>query len=137
MDSLFWRGAWESVPEAEYLARHERVVAEPAWIIEGYVDSAMSSRLRRAEQVIYLDFAGWFCAWRVLRRWFEHRRESRPELPVAARERLGLAFLLVVLRRAERPAIEAALQGVDPAKIQRVTAPRRLMLANLTPRRET
>ena len=124
MDSLFWRGAWEPVPEAEYLQRHERLVAEPAWIIEGYVDEAMSTRLHRADRVIYLDYPGPLCAWRVLRRWLAHRRRSRPELPAAAHERLSLSFLLTVLGRAERPAIEAALRGVDPAKVLRVTTPR-------------
>ncbi|HYD43891.1 MAG TPA: hypothetical protein VEA79_01355 [Phenylobacterium sp.] len=138
MDSLFWRGAWEPVPEAEYLAAHERLTAGAAWVIEGYVDAAMASRLRLADQVIYLDYSGPLCAWRVLRRWIAHRRTSRPELPRAAFERLSLAFLLVVLRRAERPAIEAALRGVGPAKILRATSPRQLdAIANLTPRHET
>ncbi|MCC7267658.1 MAG: hypothetical protein IT546_10015 [Caulobacteraceae bacterium] len=138
MDALFWRGAWEPVPEAEYLAAHERLTAGADWIIEGYVDGAMTSRLRRADQVIHLDYRGPLCAWRVLRRWIAHRRTSRPELPPGARERLSLSFLLLVLRRAERPAIEAALQGVDPAKILRVTSPRQLeSIAKLTPRHET
>lgn len=138
MDSLFWRGAWEPVPEAEYLERHERVTAEPAWIIEGYVDEAMAARLSRADQVIYLDYPGPLCAWRILRRWLAHRRRSRPELPAAARERFSLAFLMIVLRRAERPAIEAALRGIDPAKVIRAVSPNRLdALTNLTPRHET
>ena len=138
MDSLFWRGAWEAVPEAEYLQRHESLIAEPAWIIEGYIDEAMGARLNRADQVIYLDYPGALCGWRVLRRWVAHRKESRPELPQAARERLRLSFLLNVLRRAERPAIKAALRGVDPAKVLRATLPRQLKgFANLTPHHET
>lgn len=138
MDSLFWRGAWEPVPEPEYLEHHARLVAEPAWIIEGYVDEAMASRLHLANQVIYLDYPGPLCAWRVLRRWLAHRRRSRPELPQAARERLSLRFLLIVLRRAERPAVEAALQGVDPAKVLRATSPRQLeTVLKMTPRHET
>lgn len=138
MDSLFWRGAWEPVPEAEYLEHHARLITEPAWIIEGYVDEAMASRLRLADQVVFLDYPGPLCAWRVLRRWLAHRERPRPELPLAARERLSLGFLLIVLRRAERPAIEAALHGVDPAKVLRATSAGQLNgLGNVTLRHET
>ena len=119
MDALFWRGAWEAVPEAEYLAAHARLVARDRWIIEGYVDAAMAARLQAADRIIDLDPPGWVCAARVIRRWWTHRVRARPELPPEARERLSLAFLWTVLTRAERPAIEAALAGVDPARIER------------------
>lgn len=126
MDALFWRGAWEPVPEAEYLAAHETLLAGPAWIIEGYIDPAMAGRARAADLIIDLDFPGPLCGWRVFRRWLAHRARSRPELPKAARERLTAKFLWVVLTRAERPAIEAALAKVDRAKIHRTTSPSRL-----------
>ena len=119
MDALFWRGAWEAVPEAEYLEAHARLVAEDRWIIEGYVDVALAGRLQAADRIIDLDPPGWLCAARVIRRWWTHRGRARPELPPEARERLSLRFLWTVLTRAERPAIDAALAGVDPARIER------------------
>ena len=119
MDSLLWTGAWRPVPEADYLAEHARLIAGDRWIIEGYVDPAMAGRLRRAECVLFLDPPGWVCAWRVLKRWVVHRRTARPELPAQARERLSLRFLWRVASRAERPAILAALTGIDPARILR------------------
>lgn len=119
MDALFWRGAWEAVPEAEYLAAHARLVAQERWIIEGYVDAAMANRLQAADRIIDLDPPGWLCAARVIRRWWTHRGRARPELTPEARERLSLGFLWTVLTRAERPAIDAALVGVDPARIEK------------------
>ncbi|MBS0490873.1 hypothetical protein [Phenylobacterium sp.] len=119
MDALFWSGSWRPVPEAEYLAAHECLIESERWIIEGYVDAAMAGRLRRADQVIFLDPPGWLCAWRVIRRWLEHRRSARPELSPEALERFQLRFLWTVTTRAERPAILAALEGVDPTKIVR------------------
>jgi hypothetical protein len=62
----------------------------------------------------------------VLRRWRRHRRIARPELPPEAVERLDPRFLWVVLTRAERPAIEAALAGVEASKIRRVRTPAEL-----------
>lgn len=124
MDALFWRGRWEPVPEADYLAEHARLIAGERWIIEGFIDPTMAERLHRADRVIFLDLPGWVCAWRVVKRWLAHRRVARAELPSDARERLGRAFLQTVVARAERPAILAALRDVDPAKVVVVASAR-------------
>jgi adenylate kinase family enzyme len=126
MDRLFWRGRWEAVPEADYIAAQQALLADDAWIIEGYIDPALAERARAADLILYLDFSGARCAWRVLKRWWRHRRVARPELPPEAVERLDPRFLWVALSRAERPAIEAALAGVDPARVRRVRTPAEL-----------
>lgn len=127
MDTLFWRGNWVAVPAAEYLRAHRDLIARDTWIIEGYIDETLAERVNASDLVIYLDYSGLRCAWRVLKRWAAHCRESRPELPVEAHERISLRFLWTVLSRAERPAIEAALRGVDHARVRRVTSPRQLI----------
>jgi adenylate kinase family enzyme len=123
MDQLFWRGSWEAVPESEYLARHKEWIARERWIIEGYVDESMSDRLTAADLVIYLDYSGPLCAWRVFRRWLMHRRTGRPELPNEALERLSPRFVLMTLRRGERPGIEQALAKAGCTSI-RLNSPR-------------
>jgi adenylate kinase family enzyme len=123
MDALFWRGDWRPVAEAEYLAAHARLVAGDRWVIEGYVNASMA-RLQRADRIIFLDYPGGLCAWRVVKRWLRHRRTARSELPAEARERLSLKFLWIVVTRAERAAILEAMAGVDAAKIVRATSPR-------------
>lgn len=116
MDALFWQGDWWPVREADYLAAHADLI-DSEWIIEGYVDPAMALRLHHADRIYFLDPPGWLCALRVVSRWLVHRRKARPELPIEARERLSWRFLRLVMTRAERPNILAALQGVDPTKI--------------------
>jgi adenylate kinase family enzyme len=128
MDLLFWRGRWEAVPEADYVAAQRTLLAEPAWIIEGYIDPALAERARAADLIVYLDFSGPRCAWRVLKRWWRHRRVARPELPPEALERLDLRSLWVALTRAERPAIEAGLAGVEASRVRRVRTPAELRL---------
>jgi adenylate kinase family enzyme len=125
MDQLFWRGAWQAVAEADYLAEHARLISQERWIIEGFIDSKMAERLARADIVYYLDYSGLLCAWRILGRWLKHRRVSRPELAPEARERVSPLFLCRVLRRAERPGIEAALQTAQPANVRRMSSPAR------------
>ena len=132
MDALFWRGAWQATPETEYLAAHGCLVAQPEWIIEGYIDCTMAERVRRADLIIDLDIPGPLCAWRVFARWLRHRRRARPELPPEAVERLSLKYLWTVFTCAERPAVDAALAGVDPGRIRRVRAPGDLQRLNGT-----
>ncbi len=124
MDALFWKGNWQAVSESEYIKDQEKLLAENnRWIIEGYVDEALVDRLEVADLVVYLDYSGPLCFWRVIRRWLQHRKESRPELPKEALERLDWKFLRVVLTRGERPGIEKALSHIDPSKVIRFKSP--------------
>lgn len=124
MDQLFWRGAWEAVPEQEYLVAHAELVRSESWIIEGYLDPVMAERVRASELVVHLDVAPLRCALNVLIRWFKHRTVARDELPAAALERLSFTFLQVVASGAEAPGIEAALRLAPGAKVLRLKSRR-------------
>jgi adenylate kinase family enzyme len=117
MDQLFWEGNWQEVPEEEYLQKHKELIKQPQWIIEGYIDSKMANRLAESDLVIFLDYPGWLCAWRVVKRWLTHRKESRPELPKDAKEKLKLEFIWRVLARKERIPLTDALKLSPPNKI--------------------
>jgi adenylate kinase family enzyme len=125
-DQLWWRKNWEEVPEEEYLPTHAAWVSQEKWIIEGYVDPAMAERLRRADLIIYLDYPGARAAWRAIRRWWKHRKESRPELPPEAVERFSPDFYWRVFTRKERVVIERALAGIDVSKVVRLHTPQEL-----------
>src|SRR3989344_8670378 len=88
MDQLFWKGNWEEVPEREYLKKHQEIIQQDKWIIEGYVEESMADRLKRADLIIYLDYSGLVSVLRLLRRWLMHRKQARPELPKGALEDL-------------------------------------------------
>lgn len=115
MDTIFWKGNWEEVPEEEYLGKHREIVSREKWIIEGYIDDKMADRLRQADLVIYLDYSGLRSAWQVIKRWLKHRKTSRPELPNEALERFSFKFLWLVFTRGERKNIEQALK-INPPK---------------------
>jgi len=126
MDQLFWKGNWEEVPEREYLKKHQEIIEQDKWIIEGYIEESMAERLRRADLIIYLDYPGWLCALRLIRRWFGHRREARPELPKEALESFKHETLWKVLTRKERIRIEKSIQISGKLNVVRVKRPSEL-----------
>lgn len=126
MDTIFWKGNWQAVPEKEYLILHQEILKKDGWIIEGYIDEKMADRAKLADLVIYLDYPGWLCFWRVLLRYFKHKKESRPELPKEALESFSRRLLWVALTRGERKDIESALKYVDKSKVIRLYSPRQL-----------
>ncbi len=128
MDKLFWRGNWEEVPASEYLPAHQELVEKEKWIIEGFVDESMRSRTECADLVIYLDFSGIRCLYRVLKRFFQYRKKSRPELHEDALEEVSFNFWWTVLTRGERPGIEVALANVKPEKVIRLRSPKEVSL---------
>lgn len=131
MDQLFWKGNWEAVPESKYIEAQKQLLQNEKWIIEGYVDEALAERLQQADLIIYLDYPALTCFFRVLRRWFMHRKTSRLELPEEALERFSLRLLWVVLTKGERPGTERALKLAESLKVVRVRSPRELAMLKL------
>lgn len=128
MDTLFWRGKWEEVPEAEYIEAHEKILNEnERWVIEGWISTPMFHRLTQADAIIYLDYPGWLCALHYVERWWKHRNVARPELPAESKDQFKIRRFLLVLFRWERRAIEATLKSVhQPEKVVRIRSPREL-----------
>lgn len=126
MDQLFWKGKWEAIPEADYLREHENLVQKDTWIIEGWLDKKMASRLRAADLILYLDYSGLRCAWQVILRWLKHRKESRPELPKEALEHFSPSRVWLALTRGERKDIEETIALSQPANLKRFRSPMQL-----------
>ena len=126
MDMLYWEENWRAVPELEYLEAHELLVEKPEWIIEGYIDGKMASRLKNADLVIYLDYSGLRCAWHLILRRLKYHNKNRPELPKEALERLKPSFFWMVLKGGERMDIEEALSKSNPQNLKRFYSPRQL-----------
>lgn len=121
-DGLEWMENWTERPEDKLFAMHAAWLAEPRWIIEGWVDPKRANRLDAADLVIDLDLPGWLCALRVLHRMLAAGK--RDELPEGCVDRFDFGFVRRVLRRRERPSIEAALDASVPKDLLRFTSPR-------------
>ncbi|HLD70752.1 MAG TPA: hypothetical protein VI937_02630 [Negativicutes bacterium] len=126
MDQLYWKANWQAVSEDEYLKEHELLVQKPEWIVEGYVDVKMATRLKNADLVLWLDYSGLRCAWHLIIRRLKYHKKSRPELPREAIERLKWSFFKMVLMGGERKDIEDAIETSKPMNLKRFRSPREL-----------
>lgn len=112
LDTLFWRAGWVETPREEWGRTVEDLLQAEAWIIDGNYGGTLERRLAACDGVVFLDMPTYLCAWRILRRRWQFRGRSRPNMAAGCTETLGLDFAYWVLtyRFRRRPAILAKLR---------------------------
>jgi len=93
LDRAYWRPGWVAPSEPEWMAGVERLIAEPAWVMDGNYSSTMARRAELADAIIFLDLPRWLCLLRVLRRALLGYGRSRPDVAPGCPERFDWAFL--------------------------------------------
>ena len=122
LDQLFWKPGWIESERDEWIAKHQEVIDQDRWIIDGNFKSTMSERLERADLVICMDLPRWKCLWGVLKRWFQHRGKTRPDMNEGCKERLDWEFTKYVwdFHRDQRPGLLKQLAKFENKKIHLV-----------------
>ena len=99
------------------------VEAGERWIFEGGLSRTWPTRAARADLIVWLDIGLPLRLWRVLRRRWEHRGASRPDLPEDCPERLSWEFTSYILGTARRNrARMRALAEAWPDKSRRIAS---------------
>ena len=93
LDALYWRAGWVETPKPEWVSTVERLVRDPAWVMDGNYGGTLDLRLAACDTVILLDVPPWRCLWRVLKRRVSHAGRSRPDMAPGCPERLDAGFL--------------------------------------------
>ena len=96
MDQLGWQPGWVETDNLELHRRIDEAVSGARWLIEGNYGSTLAPRLARADTVLYLDFPITRCLWRLVKRIWNLRGQSRPDMPDGCPERFDLKFFLYV-----------------------------------------
>jgi adenylate kinase family enzyme len=120
-DELDWLANWGVRPADDLNAVHGRWLAEPRWIIEGWIDKDRLARLNAADLVVDLDFSRWVCTWRIAQR--QWRGVRREEMPEGCIDRFEPKVFLWVFGKLERPSIDAALAGAKIKNYVRLSSP--------------
>jgi adenylate kinase family enzyme len=64
IDSLLWQPDWQLTPAGIYEAEHDRLIAQPRWVIDGLGrQDSLAARLRRASEIVFIDMPLWMHFW--------------------------------------------------------------------------
>lgn len=96
LDGAYWHPGWVETPRDEWEQTVRALTLGETWIIDGNYGGTMDIRLAAADTIIYLDFPRRLCAWRVLKRGFQHRGRTRPDMGPGCREKIDWKFVLWV-----------------------------------------
>ena len=97
LDQHYWEPGWVEPDKDEWSKRAEKLSRGEKWIIDGNYTNTIEPRLERADTIIYLHCPTWKCLYRVLKRIWQYRGKSRPDMAPFCPERLDFEFLHYVL----------------------------------------
>jgi len=115
LDQFYWSPDWVERDKGEWLAALGEALAGPRWIIEGNYGSSLPQRLAVADCVVLLDLPTLLCVWRVVKRVWEHRGRTRPDMAPGCPERLewGFFWYTLTFRHAVLPRTRAKLADFE------------------------
>ncbi|MBM3886873.1 hypothetical protein FJ364_02980 [Candidatus Dependentiae bacterium] len=94
IDRYYWKPNWQKHQPHEWKAIHQKLIEQPAWIIEGCaIKSSFIERFAVADLVIYFKLPRWLCLWRMIKRRFSSRDLSLQDRPANCSE--GLPWRLI------------------------------------------
>ncbi|MGH3679019.1 MAG: topology modulation protein [Natronosporangium sp.] len=125
LDTVYYDQDWNPLPQEEFAARQEKLVAEPAWIIEGNYASTLPIRLAASDTVIFLDLPALTCLWGILQRRWRYWGGQHREVGVYDRIRWSFIVYTWRYRRDMAPRVRALInQHATTARVITVTSRR-------------
>ncbi len=97
---VFWLPGWVERDKTDQLRQIERIVAQEAWVFEGFNSSTFHLRAARADTLIWLDVPLILRLYRVVRRNLRGLGQKRPDMAEDCPEQLDMlpGFLWYILR---------------------------------------
>ena len=91
LDKILWKKDWERTPEEEFTQKHEEIVEQDKWIIDGVAyKSTYDRRFSSSDTIIFLDTPLEECKKRSLQRMKEDLERPNPYVSEGCRYPLEL-----------------------------------------------
>ena len=131
VDDLQWKPNWVPTPAAEFRERHDALLAQERWLIDGYGPMAsVEDRLRRCDTVIFVDHPFRIHLWWATKRQIKSLFFGRPDGPEGCpmwRVTFRLYRMMWRLHRDLRPKlVEEIERHADRIRVVRLTSPAEL-----------
>jgi adenylate kinase family enzyme len=92
LDSYFWNEGWVETPREQWLEMQHSFISQDSWIIDGNYTATIDKRLEQADTVFYLDFPTPLCLYGIIKRRFQHKGKTRPDMAPGCPEKIDWEF---------------------------------------------
>jgi adenylate kinase family enzyme len=92
LDALLWKPNWKQVSKEQQRSTQEEIVQKEEWIIDGNYGGTMDVRFQAADTIIFMDIHRIICVYRAIKRSFQYRNKTRPDMVEGNKERFALNF---------------------------------------------
>ncbi|MCM3741305.1 DNA topology modulation protein [Oceanobacillus luteolus] len=118
LDAILWKPNWVMTSKTEQRMIQNELITRESWIIDGNYGSTLDIRLNAADTIIYLDLPRTVCLYRAIKRRFQYRNRTRPDMAADCKEKLDMEFLKWIWNypKVKRPAILAMLKELSNEK---------------------
>lgn len=118
LDAMLWKPNWELTSREEQKEIQQDLVGKDSWIIDGNYGGTLDIRLNAADTVIFLDIHRVICLYRAIKRTFQYRNRTRPDMAEGCEERIDLEFLKWIWQfpKAKRPSLINRLEDLSTEK---------------------
>ncbi|MGW4295618.1 topology modulation protein [Micromonospora chersina] len=106
LDGVYYDEQWRPLPQDEFAAQQEELVAGERWIIEGNHASTLPIRLAAADTVIFLDLPAVTCLWGIAQRRWRYRGGQHHQDGVYDRITWNFVRYILDYRRSMRPRVQ-------------------------------
>ena len=117
IDAFFWQPDWSAAPAADYEARHEAILGEEAWVLDGFGSwDSVVRRFARADTLVLVDLPLWVHFWWAAERQIAWARGLHGEAPIGDREPPPTEKLFKLIWDLEQEAMPRLRQMVAEAE---------------------
>lgn len=120
LDNLQWKPGWKPAPAEEFKRRHDAIIRNDRWIIDGFASwDSIKSRLEAADTIILIDHALWVHYWWAIKRQFVCLVRPRPDFvggcPMLPKT-IPLLRMIWLIHRSVRPRLIRRVKQLRPEK---------------------
>ena len=107
LDAEHWMPNWVAPPQEEWRPKVEKLCRLDSWIMDGNFSGSLDIRIPASDTVIFMDYPRPVYIWRVLKRVWKLRNQTRPDMAPGCPERFDREFMVWLwhFARNTRPSI--------------------------------
>ncbi len=98
-DQITWMAGWQERPAEDQARLIKEMADQDQWIFDSNMFSASRTdgRMDKCDVFVHVTVNRWVCLWRALRRYWKHRKSSRPDLPEGCEEDIDWVLIRYIL----------------------------------------